>query len=72
MSYQGTCLLIFTCFGPSAQARDLHSHSTFGSFELNEGSAQTHVFEGGPGLYRVEVSAGHDSASWSVTVEDYY
>jgi eukaryotic-like serine/threonine-protein kinase len=72
MSYVGTCLLIFTCFGPSAEARDLHDNSTFGGFELGEGSSQTHVFADGPGLYRLEVNGGHDSARWSMTVEDYY
>ena len=72
MSYRGTCLLILTCLGPSAEARDLHSGAAFGSFELGEGTEQTHVFEAGPGLYRVEVSGGEDSAEWSMTVEDYY
>ena len=72
MSYRGTCLLIFTCFGPSAQARNLETNSTLGGFELGEGEDQTHVFSSGPGLYRVEVSAGHDAARWSMTIEDYY
>ena len=72
MSYLNTCLLIITCLGPSAQARNLENNSGFGEFELGEGSSETHVFEGGPGLYEVEVSGGHDSARWSMTVEDYY
>jgi len=72
MAYRGTCLLIITCLGPSAQARNLQSNATFGGFELNEGSSQTHVFKSGPGLYRVEVAAGHDSAQWSMSVEDHY
>ncbi len=72
MAYQGTCLLIITCLGPSAQARNLQSNATFGGFELNEGSSQTHVFKSGPGLYRVEVAAGHDAAQWSMSIEDHY
>ena len=72
MAYQGTCLLIVTCLGPSAQARNLQSNATFGGFELSEGSSQTHVFKSGPGLYRVEVAAGHDAAQWSISVEDHY
>ncbi len=72
MAYEGTCLLIITCLGPSAQVRNLQSNATFGGFELNEGSSQTHVFKSGPGLYRVEVAAGHDAAQWSISVEDHY
>ena len=72
MAYQGTCLLLLICAGPSARVADLEGSSTFGSFELNEGEAQTHTFSGGPGLYRIEVSGGRDSARWSMTVEDHY
>ena len=72
MSYQGTCLLLVTCFGPSAKARNLQSNSTFGSFDLGDGSSQTHTFNSGPGLFRVEISGGEDSARWSMTVEDRY
>jgi hypothetical protein len=72
MSYQGTCLLLVTCLGPSAQARNLKDNSTLGGFDLGEGSSQTHTFRTGPGLFRVEVSGGQDSAEWSMTVQDYY
>ena len=72
MSYRGTCLLILTCLGPSAEARNLEGESTFGGFELNEGSSQTHTFTSGPGLYTVDISGGQDSARWSMTVEDRY
>jgi eukaryotic-like serine/threonine-protein kinase len=72
MDYRGTCLLVLTCLGPSARARDLSADSTLGSFELGEGGGQSHVFHTGPGLYRVEVSGGEDSARWAITVEDYY
>jgi eukaryotic-like serine/threonine-protein kinase len=72
MSYTGTCLLVVVCFGPSAEARNLGTGAGAGSFELGEGSSETHTFNGGPGLYRVAVSGGRDSAGWSMTVQDYY
>jgi serine/threonine-protein kinase len=72
MAYQGTCLLLFVCSGPSAQARNLPGESSFGGFELNEGGSQTHTFTSGPGLYQLELSGGRDSARWSMTVQDYY
>jgi serine/threonine-protein kinase len=71
MAYQGTCLLVLFCFGPSAEAQDLKNGSGFGGFELADGSS-THTFHGGPGLYRLTVSGGRDSARWSMTVDDYY
>jgi serine/threonine-protein kinase len=72
VSYQGTCMLIFVCSGPSAQVQDIQAGNSFGSFELNEGTGQTHTFNSGPGLYRVNVSSGRDSAHWTMTVDDYY
>jgi hypothetical protein len=72
MAYQGTCALLLVCFGPSAEARDLETGSGLGSFELGEGSAETHTFDTGPGLYRLQISGGRDSARWSMSVEDYY
>ena len=72
MSYQGVCLLIIKCFGPSAEATNLADASSLGEFELSEGSSQTHTFTTGPGLYRVTVSGGEDAARWSMTVEDHY
>jgi serine/threonine-protein kinase len=72
MAYEGTCLLLVACFGPSADARNVLTDSTFGGFELGEGNSQTHTFNSGPGRYRMEISGGHDSARWSMTVEDYY
>jgi eukaryotic-like serine/threonine-protein kinase len=72
MSYQGTCLLLVVCFGPSAEARNLQSNSSFGGFELNEGESQAHTFSSGSGLYSLQVSGGRDSARWSMTVEDFY
>ncbi len=72
MAYKGTCLLLFVCEGPSADVHDLSAGTTFGDFELGEGESQTHTFSGGPGLYRLVVSGGRDSARWSMTAEDYY
>jgi serine/threonine-protein kinase len=72
MSYEGTCLLLVTCLGPSAQAVEVPSGSSFGGFELGEGESLTHTFDRGPGLFRVAVSGGQDSAKWSMTVQDYY
>jgi serine/threonine-protein kinase len=72
MSYRGVCLLLFTCLGPSAQARDLNTGKSAGEFDLGEGNSNTHVFDTGPGLYRVQVDGGTDSAEWSMTVQDYY
>jgi hypothetical protein len=72
MSFQGTCLLLVVCGGPSAQARNAQSGAGAGGFELEEGEAQTHVFDSGSGVYRLLVSGGRDSARWSMTVQDYY
>jgi hypothetical protein len=72
MAYEGTCLLVVVCFGPSAEARNAQSNSTFGGFELAEGEGRTHTFSSGPGLYSLTVSGGRDSARWSMVVEDHY
>jgi serine/threonine protein kinase len=71
MTYEGSCTLLFVCFGPSAEVDNLETGSTFGGFELGEGATETQTFDG-PGLYRMVISGGHDSARWSMTVEDYY
>ncbi len=72
MSYTGTCLLIFTCLGPSAEALSLKTGAGSEGFELSEGSSESHVFNTGPGTYRVAVKGGHDQARWSMTIEDFY
>jgi serine/threonine-protein kinase len=73
MAYVGSCTLLVVCFGPSAEVENLKTDSSFGDFELGEGESEseTHTFDGAPGLYRLVVSGGHDSARWSMTVEDY-
>ncbi len=72
MAYVGTCTLLVVCFGPSAEVTNLKTGVSFGQFELGEGQTETRTFASGPGLYRLDVSGGHDSARWSMTVEDYY
>jgi hypothetical protein len=72
MTYVGTCTLLVVCFGPSAEVANLKTGATFGQFELGEGETETRTFTSGPGLYRLDISGGHDSARWSMTVEDYY
>ncbi|HMD55871.1 MAG TPA: protein kinase [Solirubrobacteraceae bacterium] len=72
MGYEGTCLLLLLCGGPSAEAENVQRGAGFGGFELGEGSSQSEVFHSGPGTYRVKVSGGRDSAHWSMTVDDYY
>ena len=63
MAYVGTCTLLVVCFGPSAEVENLKTTATFGQFELGEGETETRTFASGPGLYRLSVSGGHDSAT---------
>jgi hypothetical protein len=72
MSYEGSCLLLLVCFGPSAKASNLKTGQSFDGFDLSSGSSHSHVFDSGPGLYRVNVSGGEDSARWAMNVQDYY
>jgi serine/threonine-protein kinase len=72
MSFRGTCLFLVVCDGPSADARNLSEGGSAGSFELGEGEGNTHVFDSGPGLYRIVISGGRDSANWNMSVQDYY
>jgi hypothetical protein len=72
MSYRESCLLVVVCLGPSAKAQNLQSGASAGGFDLGEGPAQTHTFDGGPGLFRLSIAGGQDSARWSMTVDDYY
>jgi hypothetical protein len=72
MSYEGSCLLLLVCFGPSATASNLKTGQSFDGFDLSSGSSHAHVFDSGPGVYRVNVSGGKDSARWAMTVQDYY
>ena len=49
MSFEGTCLLLVICDGPSAQASSLSGGGSGGSFDLGDGEDQSHVFTSGPG-----------------------
>ena len=71
MAYQGTCLLLFVCFGPSVEAQNVQTGAVE-SFKLEEGKSKTHAFDGGPGLFQLQVSGGEDSARWTMSAEDYY
>jgi serine/threonine-protein kinase len=71
MGYVGTCTLIVFCSGPSAHVRNLDTGQST-SFDLNSGSDQSQSFTTGPGQFRIEVSAGSDTASWSIQIQDYY
>jgi PASTA domain len=79
MSFRGTCVFLVICEGPSADARELEEGGgepseggSAGSFELSEGEGKTHVYDTGPGLYQLVISGGRDSASWRMSVQDYY
>ena len=72
MGYQGLCSFIFFCSGPSATVVRAPSDANVTGFDLNTGTGQTQSFRSGPGLYQVKVTPGSDTASWSMTVEDYY
>jgi serine/threonine-protein kinase len=72
MAYDGTCTFIFFCNGPSAQVNNLNTGATINQFDLNDASGQTQVFNTGPGVFQVSVSAGSDSAHWQIRVQDDY
>jgi len=73
MAFKHTCLFLVVCEAPTASAENLSTDSSFDEFELDEGEGtHYHVFDSGPGLYRVSVTGGHDPARWSATVEDFY
>ena len=72
MSYDGACTFIFVCSGPSVEVINPTTGATVDQFDLGEGNGQTRVFKAGPGLYELKVTPGSDSASWSISVDDYY
>jgi hypothetical protein len=72
MSYVGSCTLVLVCFGPSAAASNVRTGASFEGFDLSSGSGHGHTFDSGPGLYRIDVSGGQDSARWTMTIQDYY
>jgi beta-lactam-binding protein with PASTA domain len=72
MSYQDTCTFLLFCSGPSATVTNVTNGSTVDQFDLSEGDNKTRIFSTGPGTYQISVSAGSDSADWSIKVDDYY
>src|SRR5204863_9471421 len=48
MSYQGVCLLLFTCLGPSAQARDLKTGKSASGSAPGEGESERHELDTAP------------------------
>jgi eukaryotic-like serine/threonine-protein kinase len=72
MGYQDTCTFLLFCSGPSATVTNVTTGSTVDQFDLGEGDNKTRIFGTGPGTYQISVSAGSDSAAWSIKVDDYY
>jgi hypothetical protein len=72
MSYVGTCTFILFCEGPTANVLDMATGRTIDQFGLGAGSDQNQVVGAGPGVYRIRVTPGMDSAQWSINVQDYY
>jgi hypothetical protein len=46
--------------------------TTVDQFDLGEGDNKTRIFDTGPGIYQISVSAGNDTAQWSIKIDDYY
>jgi hypothetical protein len=72
MGYQDTCTFLLFCSGPSATVTNVKTGSTVDQFDLGEGDNKTRIFDTGPGIYQIAVSAGDDAAQWSMKVDDYY
>jgi hypothetical protein len=72
MAYTGSCTLIFFCNGPTAQVTQLPGAAAIDQLDLSSGTAQSHTFQSGPGVYQVVVSPGSDQATYSIAVQDYY
>jgi hypothetical protein len=72
MAYRGTCTFVLFCSGPSAIVKRVSDGSTIDSFSLGDGTAKTHEFKTAPGVYEISVSAGSDTAQWSIDVQDRY
>ena len=72
MSYAGMCTFFFFCEGPSARVVNLTTGATVAQFGLQDGGTQNQVVDAGAGLYLLSITPGGDTASWSLTVDDYY
>ena len=72
MGYQDTCTFLLFCSGPSATVTNVKTGTTVDQFDLGEGDNKTRIFDTGPGIYQIAVSAGNDTAQWSIKIDDYY
>ena len=72
MGYQDTCTFLLFCSGPSATVTNVSSGATVDQFDLGDGDNKTRIFDTGPGIYQIAVSAGNDTAQWSIKIDDYY
>jgi hypothetical protein len=72
MQYQGTCTFFVICFGPHLAVQSTATGATVKGMDLATGNNNTQSFKTGPGVYQLQVSAGQDSADWSITVQDLY
>ena len=72
MGYQDTCTFLLFCSGPSATVTSVSTGATVDQFDLGEGDNKTRIFNTGPGTYQIAVSAGSDTAQWSIKIDDYY
>jgi hypothetical protein len=72
MGYQDTCTFLLFCSGPGATVTNVGTGTTVDQFDLGEGDNKTRIFDTGPGIYQIAVSAGNDAAQWSIKIDDYY
>ena len=72
MGYQDTCTFLLFCSGPGATVTNVKTGTTVDQFDLGEGDNKTRIFDTGPGVYQIAVSAGNDTAQWSIKIDDYY
>ena len=71
VSHASHCTLLVFCHGSSAQVTR-GGGSSVATVGLGDGSAQTHVFMTGPGVYRVAVSPASGDTRWAIAVQDDY
>ena len=72
MAYQGTCLLLVVCDGPSAEARNLQTGSASAASNSAKANPRRTPSTAAPASTGWSSSGGRDSARWSMTVDDYY
>jgi hypothetical protein len=72
MQYVGSCSFLLVCFGPGADVIKVSTGERLDSFDLGDGTGKTHEVDSGPGIFQLTISAGRDSAHWSMRVQDFY